>query len=106
MPRPRKTRRHRHFRQLEDARLLLNQGDAADGLAVQPGDEHVAAVLDNGLRIVEGRQVGGLHREEGLDPLQIQILEGAGVLRPRHRRDHDGGDSLSSHPESMSDIEP
>lgn len=111
-------RGHRHFRQFEDAGMLLDQGDTADGCAVEAGDQHLAAAVDNGLRVVEGDEVGGLDREEGLDPFEIEVLEGNPIGRRGHGGDDDrvgfGGAGvlwldhrgLLGHHESMSEVEP
>lgn len=92
--------------------MLLDQGDATDGDAVQARDQHLPASVHNRLRVVEGDEVGGFDRKEGFDPLQVQILEGTGVLGRCHGCDHDriefrgAGFRLLSHRKSMSEVEP
>lgn len=70
-----------HFPELEHAGMAGDKSDAADDPAVDSGEKHAAAAIDDfGLRVIEDAAVFLFQCEEAGDPLLVQCLEGLGIL--------------------------
>ena len=76
-------RRDRHLRQLEAPFGDAQHRGRPDGRAVLDREEDRAASRDDrGLGIVEDLQVGRLHLEQPLDPVEVEPAEIGGELAP------------------------